>query len=380
MGAACSSSSDDAKPGELVIKKPSDVAKHKNAKSCWITMNGRIYDVTPFLKQHPGGAQMLLMYGGKDATTAFNAVHTHTSYAKDILKQFHIGYLPDMAPKPGAPVAEVKSQPVVEHDEDPFAGLVGAAAAAVPPQQPVVAADFKWKFELDKIDKVTADTSLFHFKVGMDSAATQFLLAPGQHIYVNIPGVGEKPYTPTNHSNGNMSLLVKTYASGQVSAAIHRLTIGSGIDVRSSAPKFDWKSVLDGRYSFIGMIAGGTGVTPMVQIIRGILECPDMKSPPRMSLILSNKTDDDVLLKAQLTSVAESHPGVLTITFVSSRSQGRITSSQVSSIWQQTLSSASETALACICGPAAFTSDIAAMCESLGFQKEDAATKKLFVF
>jgi cytochrome b involved in lipid metabolism len=39
---------------------------------------------------------MLLMYAGKDATKAFSAVHTHTSYAKEMLQQYHIGYLPDV--------------------------------------------------------------------------------------------------------------------------------------------------------------------------------------------------------------------------------------------------------------------------------------------
>ena len=56
-----------------------EVAKHKFAlldsvltgssrDSCWVVINGQVYDVTDFLDEHPGGAAIILKYGGKDAT------------------------------------------------------------------------------------------------------------------------------------------------------------------------------------------------------------------------------------------------------------------------------------------------------------------------
>lgn len=77
-----------------------------------------------------------------------------------------------------------------------------------------------------------------------------------------------------------MSLLVKTYAAGVVSVAIHKLVVGAIIDVRTSVPKLDWPAIVAGRYGFIGMIAGGTGITPMIQIIRGVLESKEIKILP----------------------------------------------------------------------------------------------------
>lgn len=43
----------------------SDVAKHSNRESCWVIIEGRVYDVTDFLEEHPGGPEIILRYAGK---------------------------------------------------------------------------------------------------------------------------------------------------------------------------------------------------------------------------------------------------------------------------------------------------------------------------
>ena len=48
----------------------SDLAKHKTQNDCWIAVNGNVYDVTKYLDFHPGGADLILMQCGKDATVA----------------------------------------------------------------------------------------------------------------------------------------------------------------------------------------------------------------------------------------------------------------------------------------------------------------------
>jgi len=52
-----------------------EVAKHNNKSSCWVILNGRVLDVTDFLKDHPGGELAILTFAGKDATEEFDMIH-----------------------------------------------------------------------------------------------------------------------------------------------------------------------------------------------------------------------------------------------------------------------------------------------------------------
>ncbi|KAJ5123774.1 hypothetical protein N7448_009871 [Penicillium atrosanguineum] len=53
-----------------------DLGQHNSRKSCWVAIYGSVYDVTEFLNNHPGGANVILRYAGKDATDGFNSVHS----------------------------------------------------------------------------------------------------------------------------------------------------------------------------------------------------------------------------------------------------------------------------------------------------------------
>ncbi|GFR69870.1 cytochrome b5 [Elysia marginata] len=67
-----------------------DVADHCTMDSCWIVINNRVYDVTRFLRMHPGGEDIILEYGGHDATTAF-IDKGHSVDAFDMLSEYCIG-------------------------------------------------------------------------------------------------------------------------------------------------------------------------------------------------------------------------------------------------------------------------------------------------
>ncbi|KAG9788302.1 L-lactate dehydrogenase (cytochrome) [Exophiala dermatitidis] len=53
-----------------------EVAKHNTRQSCWIAVHGKVYDVTDFLDQHPGGANIILRCAGQDATKEYESVHS----------------------------------------------------------------------------------------------------------------------------------------------------------------------------------------------------------------------------------------------------------------------------------------------------------------
>ncbi|KAL7083090.1 hypothetical protein ACP275_14G140300 [Erythranthe tilingii] len=75
---------------EKVVHAFEDVAKHNNKDDCWLIINAKVYDVTPFLEEHPGGDEILYMSTGKDATSDFEDVG-HSKEAEEKMKEFLIG-------------------------------------------------------------------------------------------------------------------------------------------------------------------------------------------------------------------------------------------------------------------------------------------------
>ncbi|MBP9813499.1 cytochrome b5 domain-containing protein [Candidatus Saccharibacteria bacterium] len=76
----------------------SEVAQHSNSKDCWLAINGKVYDVTKYIYDHPGGASEIIDTCGTDATVAFKTMNrpgnkTHSSSANQMLADYFIGNL-----------------------------------------------------------------------------------------------------------------------------------------------------------------------------------------------------------------------------------------------------------------------------------------------
>ncbi|KAM3433605.1 hypothetical protein NHJ13734_006371 [Beauveria thailandica] len=71
----------------------SEVRKHSSSDSCWIVVDGHVYDMTSFAPTHPGGAQIIYRYAGKDATDQYNAVHAPSLISKTLDSDDHVGRL-----------------------------------------------------------------------------------------------------------------------------------------------------------------------------------------------------------------------------------------------------------------------------------------------
>ncbi|PCH44872.1 fatty acid-2 hydroxylase [Wolfiporia cocos MD-104 SS10] len=72
-----------------------DVAAHSSGSGCWVTRNGKVYDVTNFLPDHPGGDDLILKYAGRDVEDIMKdpLEHDHSDSAYDMLEECVIGRL-----------------------------------------------------------------------------------------------------------------------------------------------------------------------------------------------------------------------------------------------------------------------------------------------
>eukprot|EP00929_Paragymnodinium_shiwhaense_P025052 TRINITY_DN15240_c0_g1_i1.p1 TRINITY_DN15240_c0_g1~~TRINITY_DN15240_c0_g1_i1.p1 ORF type:complete len:387 (+),score=106.33 TRINITY_DN15240_c0_g1_i1:82-1242(+) len=96
-----------------VAKIPfAEVQKHSTKEDFWLLIDGKVYDVTPFLDLHPGGGELILEGGGKDSTSLFELTHGEgLRYSLRLLNQFFIGVCTD--PQAAEP-AEKTHQPTPE--------------------------------------------------------------------------------------------------------------------------------------------------------------------------------------------------------------------------------------------------------------------------
>lgn len=59
----------------IPIVQQAELSLHNKPGDCWVSIHGHVYDVTEFLESHPGGADKLLRFAGKDATRSFRLQH-----------------------------------------------------------------------------------------------------------------------------------------------------------------------------------------------------------------------------------------------------------------------------------------------------------------
>ena len=96
------------------------------------------------------------------------------------------------------------------------------------------------------------------------------------------------------------SIDYQSYATGNVSKAVGVLKIGDKIKVKGPKGQMVYRP---GFVREFGMIAGGTGITPMLQIIRAILKNPSDRTT--ISLIFANVNEEDILLRKELEQLAK---------------------------------------------------------------------------
>ncbi|VEU23237.1 DEKNAAC104350 [Brettanomyces naardenensis] len=80
------------------VYQAAEVLKHNKKDDLWMIINNKVYDVTKFVDEHPGGEEVLLDVAGTDATDAFEDIG-HSDDARDMLKEMYIGTVDGVAPQ-----------------------------------------------------------------------------------------------------------------------------------------------------------------------------------------------------------------------------------------------------------------------------------------
>merc|ERR1711936_1482250 len=99
MGTAFTSSNltiMDTDTTQVKVYKLVEVAEHNKSKgeekSIWTVIHDKVYDITKFLDEHPGGEEILIENAGSDSTENFEDVG-HSSDAREMLEEYYIGEL-----------------------------------------------------------------------------------------------------------------------------------------------------------------------------------------------------------------------------------------------------------------------------------------------
>ncbi|KAI9009008.1 hypothetical protein CLU79DRAFT_775644 [Phycomyces nitens] len=180
--------------------------------------------------------------------------------------------------------------------------------------------------KLESVEKINHNTSLFRFtlpkadqRAGLHVASCVITRYPITKKD-GSPGYIIRPYTPTSpeEAEGHVDLIVKSYPDGKMSKHIHDLKIGDTLDIKGPIPKYNW----DGSsIQNVGMIAGGTGITPMLQIIRKVFNDKSTDEKTKVTLVFANQTEEDILLKDELDKYAAQYPDRFKVVYVLDKPQ-----------------------------------------------------------
>jgi cytochrome-b5 reductase len=184
-------------------------------------------------------------------------------------------------------------------------------------------------------EKLSHDTRRFRF--ALPSPNHVLGLPVGQHISLRYTDESGKlvmrSYTPvsSDDTKGYVDLVVKVYfkdvhpkfpEGGKMSQYLENLAIGDTIEVSGPKGKLSYMGkgeihikhrVRDitpevRKASKIGMIAGGTGITPMLQVVRRALQDPEDRT--EFYLLFANQSEDDILCRQEIEAMAANHSNV----------------------------------------------------------------------
>ncbi|KAJ3695938.1 hypothetical protein LUZ60_001315 [Juncus effusus] len=309
----------------------SEVSKHSTRDSAWIVVHDHVYDCTSFLKDHPGGTDSILINAGTDCTEEFDAIHSNK--AKELLDMYRIGELVNTGNN--------------GHDESSNDGSVHGKSLLLTinetqngPVKALANPREKVRCKLVYKKEISHDVRLFRF--ALPSSDQVLGLPVGKHVFVYATIEGKicmRAYTPTSPPDqvGHFDLVIKIYFKGEnpqfpngglLSQYLESLPLDSIVDIKGPLGHIEYTGcgnfMIDGKPKFakqLAMIAGGSGITPVYQMIQAVLR-DQPSDTTKMHLVYVNRTEDDILLRDELDQWAALYPDRLKVWYVVGRFNG----------------------------------------------------------
>lgn len=365
-----------------------EVAQHTSHDSAWFVVNDKVYDATPFLKAHPGGAESIMISTGMDSTEEFDAIHSKKAWK--MLDDYYIGQL----------------RPDVKGDISPTTITHVADTANVNANGDPIALDPKQRIAFTLTERIVLSPDSLLMRFALQSPKHILGLPVGQHMLFSAKVDGKlvmRAYTPTSsdHDVGHFDLVIKIYYAGvssqypeggKMSQHLGKMVVGDSIDVKGPLGHVTYVSrgVLKlgeetHKVKKFTMLCAGTGITPIYQVLCAVLR--DMKDKTELVLLFANRTEADILLKDELDMLARGHPNRLTVHYILSKpadsdkwlagATGSVATRSIGHLNKELVSSkcpkggADSGAFALLCGPDGFLSQACdPALEAHGYTKE----------
>ncbi|KAK6022230.1 cytochrome b5-like Heme/Steroid binding domain protein [Ostertagia ostertagi] len=335
-----------------------ELMKHNKRDDCWVHIFGQVYDVTSYLEFHPGGIPELMRAAGTDATDLFNQYHAWVNY-ENMLKSCLVGrFTGDLSklPQPGPTTIEqpqsISAQlnaMIMKGKQKDEAETYGISIAK--DSRTLKISSDKWNSSNLRLGNVIVNISssknsirvvvrtvaqsievkwddvalnsancayevlvrngsiLLTFEA-LDVAAV--LATANQSIRQSPPSKVYRPYTPVSYGSlpedpeeperaiytgaVKITFLIKIYEQGICTPSLGALSVGDTIAVSEPIGNIDLSAWISTQNCLL-MLAAGTGLTPMVNVLRARLKKMANESMQKSNtrLLLFNKTENDIV-------------------------------------------------------------------------------------
>lgn len=245
------------------------------------------------------------------------------------------------------------------------------------------------KAELCSKKSVSRDTRIFTFKLEHESQSLG--LPTGQHLMVKLKDASSsesiiRSYTPISKENqtGTLDILIKLYfetetsKGGKMTMALDKLNIGDKVEIKGPIGKLTYlghgRVLLNDKERNVQsfrMICGGSGITPIFQVLRGVMQ--ELADPTECVVLDGNRLEEDILCREELDGFTATGDPRCTIvhTLTKPSKDWKGLTGRISEDLLKQYAAPKEHSLALICGPPAMESSVRKILLAQGWNEND---------